>query len=242
LNLILFTPDETGAPLPRTDPRAVHLLSVLRRGPGATFDAGLVNGPRGKGTLVAVHADALVLEFAWGAAPAPLDPLVLLLGLPRPQTARDLLREATTLGATEIHFVLTARSDPNYAASTLWSSGEWRRHCLAGAEQAFDTRIPAVTWDRTLAAALAALPAGLVRIGLDNYEAPAALGQSPVLAGAADRAVVLALGPERGWAEADRMQLRAAGFTLAHLGPRVLRTETAMVAAVAILRSRQGRM
>lgn len=242
MNLILFTHAETGEPLARSDPRALHLLSVLRRGIGDTFDAGLINGPRGKATLAAVEPDFLRLTFAWEAAPAPLDPLTLILGLPRPQTARDLLREATTLGATTLHFASTARSDPNYAAATLWSAGEWRRHCLLGAEQAFDTRIPEVTWTHSLESTLASLPANLVRIALDNYESPCALGQSPALANGSLTAVALALGPERGWHDTDRRLLRAAGFSFAHLGSRVLRAETAMVAAVAVLRTRQGRM
>ena len=49
--------------------------------------------------------------------------------------------------------------------------------------------------------------------------------------------LVMALGPERGWGPADREALRAAGFTLVHLGTRVLRVETAVVAALAITRA-----
>ena len=52
--------------------------------------------------------------------------------------------------------------------------------------------------------------------------------------------IVPPLGPERGWSARDRNALRSAGFTLVHLGPRVLRAETATVAAVAILKARLG--
>src|SRR5690606_19372489 len=152
------------------------LLSVLRRNPGDTFDAGLINGPRGKGKVEAIEPDALRLSFTWDAPLSPLDPLILILGLPRPQTARDLLREATTLGATAIHFVSTERSDPNYAPSSLWSTGEWNRLCLQAAEQAFDTRIPEVIWTLSLASAIAALPPRSARVALDNYEATSGLG------------------------------------------------------------------
>jgi RsmE family RNA methyltransferase len=51
---------------------------------------------------------------------------------------------------------------------------------------------------------------------------------------------VLALGPERGWGPADRAALRAHGFTLVHLGPRVLRSETAVVAALTLVRAQLG--
>jgi RsmE family RNA methyltransferase len=235
VNLILFEPAELAVSLPRTDPRAVHLLNVLRRSVGDTFDAGLVNGPRGKGTLAAVGPDSLTLTFSWGAAaPAP-DPIILLVGLPRPQTARDILREATSLGVGELHFFRSEKGEVSYAQSTLWSSGEWRRHLLTGAEQAFDTRLPAVTHGRTLAEVIAALPAGAARVALDNYESPQPLAVVPLASPA-----VLAFGSERGWSAAERDLLRAQGFALAHLGQRVLRSETAVIAALAIVRSRLG--
>lgn len=232
MNLILFEPGEIAAPLPLSDPRARHLIEVLRRAPGDTFDAGIVDGPRGQGTLTAIAPPHLELAFTWQPVPPPPPPLILILGLARPQTARDILRDATTLGATALHFVATERSDPNYARSTLWTSGEWRRHLLAGAAQAFDTHIPVVSFDSTLATILAQLPPDLTRTALDNYEAtqPA----SACLAAASIPAHAIAIGPERGWGPADRALLRAHHFTLAHLGSRVLRTETAVTAALTL--------
>ena len=239
MNLILFTLGETGQPLLRPDPRAVHLLEVLQRGTGDTFDAGLRNGPRGKGTIVAINADSLELAFAWGDSPPPPDPITLLIGLPRPQTARKILREATALGVEALHFVLTEKGDTAYARSTLWSTGEWERHLVTGAEQAFCTRLPVVTHGQALAASISVLPAATVRLALDNYEAPAALSQSLNIR---HSAAVLALGPERGWSAAERTLLRESGFAFVHLGSRVLRVETAVVAALAVLKAQRGVM
>jgi 16S rRNA (uracil1498-N3)-methyltransferase len=238
VNLILFEPGETTRPLARGDARAQHLLAVLRRREGDSFDAGLVNGPRGKGTVRAIGEGALELSFAWGAEPPPLAPVILVVGLPRPQTGRKLLQEAAALGVRGLHFVTTEKGEAGYGASTLWRTGEWRRHLVAGAEQAFDTRLPETTHGRSLAAVLAGLEPGAVRVALDNYESPQALGA--VALPPAPPAVVLAIGPERGWSPAERELLRAGGFVLAHLGPRVLRAETAAVAAVAIVKSRLG--
>jgi RsmE family RNA methyltransferase len=235
VNLILFEAAELAGPLARTDPRAAHLLGVLRRQAGDTFDAGVVNGPRGKGTLAAVGPAALTLTFAWGPPPPAPEPVTLLIGLPRPQTARDILREATALGAGALHFFRSDKGESSYAQSTLWSSGEWRRHLITGAEQAFDTRLPAVTHGQTLAGAIATLPPAAARLALDNYESP-----HPLSAAAVTAPVVLAFGPERGWSAAEREQLRAAGFAFAHLGPRVLRSETAVIAALAVVRAKLG--
>ena len=84
-----------------------------------------------------------------------------------------------------------------------------------------------------MAGALAALTPGAQRIALDNYEATTSLKKHH-LSGCTS--LVLALGPERGWGPTDREALRAAGFTFAHLGARVLRVETAVVSALAITR------
>jgi RsmE family RNA methyltransferase len=237
VNLVLFEPSELAAPLPAHDRRAVHIREVLRRQPGERFDAGVVNGPRGKATLVGIADSGLELAFSWETGtPAP-EPITLIVGLPRPQTARDVLRDATTLGVGALHFVRTERSDPNYQRSQLWSSGEWRRHIIAGAEQAFHTAIPEVTHTLTLAEALQGLPANTFRLALDNYEASAPLSATPPPAATP---TVLAVGGERGWTAADRAALREHGFTLVHLGGRVLRTETAVTASLTLLRAGLG--
>jgi RsmE family RNA methyltransferase len=239
VNLILFSAEEISRPLPRTDPRAQHLLAVLQRQPGETFDAGLRDGPRGKGTVIAVSPLDLTLKFRWGEPPPPLDALTLIIGLPRPQTARKILREATALGVARLHFISCGRGEAAYAQSTLWTSGEWARQLASGAEQAFCTRLPALSHGHTLTDVLTALPSNGARLALDHYEAPQALSQFHL---SSEMSVALAFGPERGWTAVERDHLRAARFDFVHLGSRVLRVETAVVAAIAIVKARRGAM
>jgi 16S rRNA (uracil1498-N3)-methyltransferase len=239
VNLILFEASEIERPLPRSDRRAVHILSVLRRNVGDTFDVGLVNGPRGKATLTTIDEQQLVLGFTWGARPTSLDPITLIIALPRPQTARDILRDATALGVAAIHFVRSEKSESSYGQSSLWTSGEWRRHVIAGAEQAVDTALPDVTDGRGLDETVSSMPADGYRFALDNYESPTRLSDVSIVRGTH---LVLALGAERGWSAAERDTLRGHQFAFVHLGPRVLRTETATVAAVSIIRSKLGLM
>jgi 16S rRNA (uracil1498-N3)-methyltransferase len=233
VNLILFEASEIGAPLRRTDPRAVHLVAVLRRSAGDRFDAGIVNGPRGKATIESIEFGDVAFRFEPLAEPAPADPIHLLVALPRPQTARKILGEATALGVASLRFFRPEKGEPSYASSTLWTTPEWRRHLMDGAAQAFDTRIPEVLHHEGLAEAIAALPAGRTRVALDNYEATVRLTPE-----AAPLPAALAFGPERGWSAAERTLLREQGFVLAHLGTRVLRLETAVVAAVAVAKAR----
>lgn len=239
MNLVLFEADEIGRPLPCSDRRVRHILDVLRRGAGEPFDAGVINGPRGRARLTAVAAEAVTFAFEPSQPADAPAAITLVAGLPRPQTARDILRDATTLGVAALHFVVTEKTEPGYVRSTLWTSGEWRRHVIAGAEQAFDTLLPGVTWGNALADVLAGLGSESDRIALDNYESRAPLGTALLTPA---RPVVLAVGGERGWSAADRMALRAAGFAFHHLGRRVLRAEAAAVAALAITRARLGLM
>jgi RsmE family RNA methyltransferase len=236
VNLILFETNETISPLPRSDSRASHILDVLRRKVGDTVDTGMVGGPRGKATVTAITEESVALRFAWEPQnPPPLAPITLVVGLPRPQTVRKLLHSATELGVAAVHFVATEKSEPSYAQSSLWTSGEWRRHLLDAAQQAFDTHLPDISHGRKLDEALSSLEKNPVRLALDNYESPGPLSAASIAA-----PVALALGPERGWSAVDRVVLRAHGFTFVHLGPRVLRTETACIAALTLVRARLG--
>ena len=232
MNLILFEPDEIGRPLGLADPRAKHLLQVLGRGAGDRFDAGVVNGPRGKGTVTSVGPEHLSYSFEAAFPPGRADPVHLLVALPRPQTARKILNEAAALGVASIRFFRSEKGEPGYATSTLWTSGEWRRHLVDGAAQAFDTLLPEVAHFPGLSEAAGGLDAGCARIALDNYEATRRMSPSGLRF-----PLALAFGPERGWSADERTLLRKSGFELAHLGTRVLRTETAVVAAVALAKA-----
>jgi 16S rRNA (uracil1498-N3)-methyltransferase len=237
LNIILFHPAEVEHPLSRTDARAAHLLDVLRLKPGESFDAGIVDGLIGRGTLVTMRSDSLVLSFVWGGTSSLLYPIHLLIGLPRPQTSRDILREMTALGVASMHFVYSEKGEPSYRSSTLWTSDEWMKCVINGAAQAFCTRLPKITRGGSLAEAMKATQGNAHRLALDNYEGCVSLTNADL--GSAGP-VVLAVGSERGWSPGERQLLRDASFNLVHLGSRVLRTETACIAAVTLIASKLG--
>jgi len=230
LNLILFQQEELDQPLPLSDLRAKHILNVLRREAEEDFDVGLINGPRGKAWWTSRDGEGLQLQFKWGPAPEPLPPITLLMPFARPQTMRKVLQEATAMGLEEFIFFQGAKSEASYRDSSLWSTGEYHRHLRQGTEQAFCTRIPQVQFADKLGDALQLIPAQTNRFCLDNYEATCRLGTEPINA-----SVVLAIGGERGWSAQERDLFRTAGFSLAHLGERVLRTETAVVSSLALV-------
>ena len=164
--------------------------------------------------------------------------ITLVVGLPRPPTARDVLRDGTTLGVRAIHFVTPQLGDPNYATSSLWKTSEWRKQLIQGAGQASCTRLPEVTWGRRLSTVLAASSTA-ERIALHNDEAATPLARWRRPAGGAS--VLVAIGPERGWGPRDLQALDEGGCTLWHLGPRVLRVELAMAAALTLVHAEVAR-
>jgi RsmE family RNA methyltransferase len=248
MNLILFDEQLDAYRLLPGDPNRQHIEGVLRMSPGDSLYVGAVNGPR---ALAKITAEAEAGDGAWVLKPQwepqvvqPL-PLTLLCGLPRPQTARRVLFSAACLGAARLIFFAAEKAEPSYRSSKLWQTQQWRRHLKEGAEQAFHTSLPELAHADSLQHALALLAAqrtclehaAAIRcIALDVYEGTSGLSQALGAPGG----VTLAVGAERGWSAGERDQLREHGFELAHLGQRVLRVETALVAASALASSALG--
>jgi RsmE family RNA methyltransferase len=227
--LVLITPDEAATGLPSDDARARHLRETVGLAVGGSFHVGIENGLRGIATITAL-APKLTFLVAWEKTPQARLPLTVLVGLPRPQTAKKVLHDLASLGAARIIFFESAKGDPGYLTSSLWKDGEWREHVLKGAEQACSTLVPEVTRVGSLAEALVGLDANAWKLALDPYEAAGA----PELYTPA-KAAMLAIGPERGFAETERATLRAAGFGFAHLGDRILRVEAAALVGGALM-------
>lgn len=238
MNLILFENSFEQIRLKADDPKSHHIRKVLRAEIGSKVFIGFVNGLRARAEVTELPEDGSVAlqVIATESAPAPL-PIQLLIGLPRPHTAKRILFEAASMGVLALHFCEAERGEPSYSQSSLWTSDEWQTRLRLGTEQSFGTHIPEVTIAPDLQTAISQLPVDLPRITLDNYEAAAPLGQAlPADAGSA----LLAIGPERGWSPGERDTFRKNGWRLAHLGPQVLRAETACTAAVAAAASRLG--
>lgn len=231
MNLILFDQPFERMTLLAEDPKALHIRKVLRAKVGTLVFVGFVDGLRARAEVIELPDDGAVVLQVVGteAAPKPL-PISLLIGLPRPHTAKRILFEAASLGVSALHFFESERSEPSYAQSSLWSTDEWRERLWLGVEQSFGTHLPDVTMHADLQSAISALYCvEQVRVALDNYEAEGDLGA--VLPSSAQR-VLIALGPERGWSPCERDVFRKNGWKLAHMGAQVLRAETAAVAAV----------
>jgi RsmE family RNA methyltransferase len=235
MNLILFTPDELGKPLSRMDPRAVHLLKVLRKKAGDTFDAGILEGDAGTGTIEALRPTGIVFSLALHEKAPPRTPLRLGVGFPRPIQLRRLLRDCSSLGLEAVDLVGTELGEKSYRDTKLLHDGGARSALMEGAAQARDTRLPVLGLYLDLESWLRERPWGADQSPLlaaaDNVRPEGAFSSLGSLRGGA----VVAVGAERGWSDRERDMLEEAGFVRLSLGKRALRTETACVAAAVLL-------
>ncbi|MGO4262659.1 16S rRNA (uracil(1498)-N(3))-methyltransferase [Lysobacter sp. TAB13] len=163
--------------------------------------------------------------------------LHLLQGVARGEKMDLILQKATELGVSAVLPLWSQRSEVKLdEARAEKRLAHWRSVVASACEQSGRACVPEVATPRSLAAVLAALPAGGARLILD----PDGELAFATLALAFDAPVLLAIGPEGGWSPLDRQQLRDAGFQGLRLGPRILRTETAGLAAIAALQARFG--
>lgn len=228
-----------GIELALPEAAAAHLVRVLRLGVGdacVLFDGG---GKDYAAKVVAIGKREVRISVGEATAVAAESPLriVLLQGIARGEKMDLILQKATELGVSEVRPLSSQRSevklDETRAAKRL---AHWQSVVVAACEQSGRAVVPPVLAPATLSAVLAALPAGGLRLILDPVGSLSLSTLQPEPA----QPVLLAVGPEGGWSPRDRDELHAAGFDGLRLGPRVLRTETAGLAAIAALQARFG--
>ncbi len=218
---------------------ATHLVRVLRLEPGD--DCVLFNGDGhdyGARLLSAGKrgAEAEVISKRATDNESPLR-IVLLQGIARGEKMDLILQKATELGVAAIVPVQAERTEVKLDAERLAKRiAHWRSVIVSACEQSGRARVPALSPPATLADAANDLPDDMLRLTLD----PAGERSLATMAAPATATIAIAIGPEGGWSPRDRETLRVAGFEGLRLGPRILRTETAGLAAIAALQSRFG--
>jgi 16S rRNA (uracil1498-N3)-methyltransferase len=163
--------------------------------------------------------------------------VVLLQGIARGEKMDLILQKATELGVAAIVPVSGDRTEVRLDAERAEKRlAHWRSVVESACEQSGRARVPHLSAPASLDAASRALDGEGLRLVLD----PQGEHRLDSLAPPAGNSVWIAIGPEGGWSPRDRDILHAAGFTGLRLGPRVLRTETAGLAAIAALQARFG--
>jgi 16S rRNA (uracil1498-N3)-methyltransferase len=217
----------------------LHLTRVLRLDPGAPVT--LFDGTGGE------YAGTLERDGKkWWAKVGSHDPVeresslsvTLLQGIARGERMDLIVQKATELGVARIVPLFAERSvvkaDEKQRARKV---EHWRAIAVAACEQCGRNRVPDVADPVALGDAVRALPSGGA-----HYLLAAGAGDSLAAAVRRDagKPVVLLIGPEGGLADAERTFAAMSGFVACAMGPRILRTETAGLAALAIMQTVAG--
>lgn len=216
---------------------AGHLVRVLRlqagdacvlfNGDGHDYDARLVAAGKRE-------ARAEILAARPVANESPLR-IILLQGIARGEKMDWILQKATELGVARILPVDSERSEVKLdAARAEKRLAHWREVVVSACEQSGRAVVPDVLAPQSLGSGAA------LRAGHGYMLDPQGVISLAMLAQQDFDACTLAIGPEGGWSPHDREQLLAAGFQGLRLGPRILRTETAGIAAIAALQALCG--
>jgi len=232
--MFLFEKGEAERLLPYNDERAKHIQKVLKKKSGDSIFAGQINGLTGK-ALISERHDGILLNFQAENIPDKLLNITVILGFPRPIQAGRIFKDLTCLGVSSIKLALTDLGEKSYAESNFFKNSEWNFFLREGAIQAGNPNIPEVSRYWSLKAALESLKSESCRVALDNEKPECGFASLDL-----KDPVVLAFGSERGFSEFERNLLVKNEFILASLGKRILKTETAVLAATSIAMERLG--
>lgn len=217
---------------------AAHVTRVLRLAAGDPITLFDGSGTDYDATLSVVARSSVTAEVGEGKDVDRESPLTvtLLQGVSRGARMDAVMQKATELGVWAIQPVLAERSVVRLDAERGQSRLEhWQRIVISACEQCGRSVVPEVRLPCSLDDTLASLEPGTVGLTLD----PAGTAKFDELLGTAGR-VALAIGPEGGFTANEIRTLTGAGFRGLRLGPRILRTETAPLAALAILQYARG--
>ena len=228
-----------GARLALPDSAAAHLLRVLRLGIGDTCVLFNGDGHDYAATIVSVAKKIAEVEVTDAHSIDNESPLRITLAqaLARGEKMDWIIQKATELGVTAIQPIVSERTEVKLDGERADKRrAHWRAVAIAACEQCGRARLPQIAEPLALHHYAAKLDHGTLKLMLDPEGEPTLRMLS--LAGTSN--IELAIGPEGGFSQRDRAQLRAAGFLGLRLGPRVLRTETAGLAALAALQALAG--
>ncbi|MBK5255647.1 MAG: 16S rRNA (uracil(1498)-N(3))-methyltransferase [Vicinamibacteria bacterium] len=244
MNLVILDPGElsAGGKVRLSGPRAAHLLQVLRVKDGQTVRVGVLNGALGAATVRSVGDETVDLTCVLDARPPRPQRVDLLLAVPRPKVMRRLWAQLAALGVRRIILTNAERVERPYFDTHVLTPQCYRPLLIEGLQQARDTLLPAVSIHRRFKVLiedeLDVIDEGAgLRLVADPDAGPsvseivsARLGPEP------EARVLLAIGPEGGWNAFELGLLQAHRFHHVGMGSRTLRTDTACLALLALVR------
>jgi len=211
---------------------ARHLTRVLRVEPGQRFEIS-DNHQAWLAEITEARGERVLLRTVESIAstPAPVR-VTLCAALIKFDRFEWMVEKATELGVERILPFEASRTEKGLLDASRKRTRRWERIARESSQQSRRTRLPEILPAVRYAAALE-LEAGH-RFFLDEAEAPPILREIPE---ERQDSVALVTGPEGGWTDAERELARTSGWAPVSLGAQVLRAETAVCAALAVVQN-----
>jgi 16S rRNA (uracil1498-N3)-methyltransferase len=212
------------------DEHAYHLSRVLRAQVGQEFD--IATGTIVRAGVVTAVSDSRV-EFDLGEerSSATTKTITLALAVFKFDRMEWAIEKCTELGVARVIPVIAQRTESHLAMAAAKRAERWRRIARESSEQSRRAGAPEICDPMKLKELLGVSAA--LRIVLSESQPGLALKDALIPA----EDVILALGPEGGWTDAESKLFQDRGWTPASLGQTVLRAETAAIAALVIVLS-----
>jgi 16S rRNA (uracil1498-N3)-methyltransferase len=168
-------------------------------------------------------------------APTLAADITLLLSVVKFDAFEWAIEKATELGVARIVPVAASRSEKGLQAAAAKRSQRWQKILIEASQQSRRLRVPQLDELTKPGQAFAGQASGFCLMLSERSDAPSIRTTLNMLDGAKAGTAALAIGPEGGWTDEELSAARAAGFQEASLGQLILRTETAVIAALATM-------
>ncbi len=235
MNRILFEENEINdSHVTFSDIRAEHVLNILHGEIGQILKTGTVNGKIGTAVIEKIEGGKITVKCTHeNEALAPW--VDLILAPPRPRVMKRLLPQLTTLGVRKIILVGAEKVEKDFWGAQLLKETIYRPLLIDGLMQAGTTQLPTISIQKSFRHYME-------RGGFDSEFATQThrivahpCNDSTTQKCSPENISVLAVGPEGGWTDSEIEMLKDRGFALMSLGPRILRTDTAVISLLAKL-------
>jgi len=215
-----------------TGAHAAHLARVLRARVGEEFDV-VAGASARRGRITSVSPERVEFDLGESLAALELPQVTLYLSIIKFNRMEWALEKATELGVRRIVPVIARRTDPHLSAAAHKRVARWRRIAREAAQQSRASAVPEVA-EPELSRDVTASGDQLRLMPSENVET-LTLTEAVSAASPPPATVAVAVGPEGGWTDVELKYFTDAGWQVVSLGPNILRSETAAIAALSVI-------
>ena len=186
----------------------------------------------GTGTIIELNDEQALLEIDLHSPAPPPTPLTLVLAMPRPKMLRRSLQTIAAMGVKQIYLINSFRVEKSFWQTPFLKPEAIEEEFILGLEQARDTTMPELHIRKRFKPFVEDELPAIIKGRKNLLAHPVTETRCPI---DIQQPATLAIGPEGGFIPYEVELLSAAGFETVHIGPRILRVETAVPALISRL-------